>query len=307
MMATVDPVTLLAGVPVTSDIDATAGRWRAIIDARLEQVAEAGGESCCSRLASAMRYSLLASGKRVRPMLAILTAVDFGCDPGRLVDFGCALEMVHCASLMLDDLPSMDDARTRRGRPACHLEFGEATTTLAAVALLNQAYGVIAGCDSVPTNVRVGLVSRLAQAVGTAGLVSGQSRDLIERTSPIDAEQLHRINHQKTGVLFELAVVGGGMISDFDPQRLRFLEQYARHVGQAFQAADDLLDLGRPPSGKDRNADRGKSGSIHDVGEAALRQRLSKEMNDAGAVLRAMSVEGGVLDTYIRSLFVRFN
>ncbi|MFN2333151.1 MAG: hypothetical protein ABR550_01825, partial [Wenzhouxiangellaceae bacterium] len=88
---------------------------------------------------------------------------------------------------------------------------------------------------------------------------------------------------------------------------LNALEDYARHVGQAFQAADDLLDLGRPATGKDSNADRAKAGSIHDVGEAALRQRLTSEINGAGSVLRAMSVDGGTLDAYIRSLFARFH
>ncbi|MDT8409408.1 MAG: polyprenyl synthetase family protein [Wenzhouxiangellaceae bacterium] len=310
MNATVDSAPLQAQAALAgSNIEDISSLWRGRIDARLVGIVDAGSDGCCRQLDSAMRYSLLAPGKRVRPLLAILAALDFDRPAEPILDFGCALEMVHCASLMLDDLPCMDDARMRRGLPACHLHFGEATTMLAAIALLNQAFWVLSRSQALPDPLRAGLVARLSKAVGTAGLVSGQSRDLSERGRLVDDEQLRRINHQKTSVLFELALVGGGLICDLGPRRLARLEAYAHHVGQAFQAADDLLDYGRATadSGKDIGADRGKAGSIHDLGEPALRQRLAAEMGQTGTVLRELSLGGGLLDGYVRALFARFD
>ncbi|MGK7295266.1 MAG: polyprenyl synthetase family protein [Candidatus Wenzhouxiangella sp. M2_3B_020] len=285
---------------------AAVERWRERVDGRLETLIDSGDEAC-PRLLETMRYSLLSRGKRVRPLLAILTALDFDNDPEPLLDFGCALEMVHCASLMLDDLPCMDDARMRRGQPAAHLRFGEATTTLAAIALLNHSYGVLARSRSLPRAVRTALVAELSEAVGTAGLVSGQSRDLGERNQGLDDEAMRRINRQKTGVLFELAVVGAGMILDLPQRRLAALNDYAGHVGLAFQAADDLLDARRSglDTGKDREADLGKGGSVHQIGEAELRDRLETELVAAERELAELELADGLLHRYVRALFDR--
>ncbi len=289
-------------------------RWRDRIDARLAELLPGrhdGASATCPQLAEAMRYCLLANGKRVRPMLAIRTALHFGGDPERMIDFGCALEMVHCASLMLDDLPCMDDASLRRGQPACHQAFGEATTTLAAVALLNQAFGVLARDRALGAELRCELVDRLSTAVGTAGLVSGQSRDLIERAGALDdapdGDALAEINHQKTGVLFELATAGAGCILGLDDGDLGALQRYAGHLGQAFQAADDLLDVRKygADSGKDAGLDRGKAGSVHRIGEEALFARVEQELAAGDAVLPA-AVGGAALDGYVRALFQRF-
>ncbi|MEX2500007.1 MAG: polyprenyl synthetase family protein [Wenzhouxiangellaceae bacterium] len=288
----------------SNNAEHTVRRWRDCVNARLEQLIDAD-EEACPRLVEAMSYSLLAPGKRVRPLLALLTALDCGRDPRVLVDFGCALELVHCASLMLDDLPCMDNAQMRRGQPATHIRFGESTTTLAAIALLNQAYGVIACSRALPESTRCRLVQRLSAAVGTAGLVSGQSRDLIERKRGVDSAGLRRINQQKTGVLFELAVAGGGMIADLPAHRMAALNSYAGHVGQAFQYADDLLDCqqycGR--TGKDCGADIAKAGSVHQLGEAVLRERLERELAAADNRLIALGLERSLLRDFVASLF----
>lgn len=280
--------------------------WRDRVNTRLKDLIRAD-EDACPTLVEAMRYSLLTPGKRVRPLLALLTALDFDRDPAPLVDFGCALELVHCASLMLDDLPCMDNARMRRGQPAAHIQFGEATTTLAAIALLNQAFGVIASSDSLPERLRCQLVARVSQAVGTAGLVSGQSRDLVERKGGMDSDGLARINQQKTGVLFELAVVGGGMIVDLPHERFDALNRYAGHVGQAFQSADDLLDCRKHSrrSGKDCGADVDKAGSVHQVGESALRDRLQRELAEADGQLERVGLDRSLLRAFVLSLFQR--
>lgn len=294
----------------SSALQGTAERsvrlWRERVNSRLEELIRAD-EDACPTLVEAMRYSLLAPGKRVRPLLALFTALDFGRDPGPLIDFGCALELVHCASLMLDDLPCMDNARMRRGQPATHVRFGQATTTLAAIALLNQAFGVIAASPALPDSVRCSLVARLSEAVGTAGLVSGQSRDLVERTGGVDPVALRRINQQKTGVLFELAVVGGGMIVDLSERRLAALNRYAGHVGQAFQCADDLLDCQRHcgSTGKDCGLDVDKAGSVHQLGESTLRERLERELAAADRQLGPLELDECLLRTFVFSLFQR--
>lgn len=284
--------------------------WRRTIDERLLDlmpIKARDGDPTCRELAEAMRYSLLAPGKRVRPLLAIRTALHFGGDARRMVDFGCALEMVHCASLMLDDLPCMDDATTRRGQPACHRKFGDATTTLAAIALLNHAYGVIARDEALDASLRCRLVDRLSEAVGTSGLVSGQCRDLIERAGALDDPAIAEINHQKTGVLFELATAGAGCILGLPEHELGALQRYAGHLGQAFQAADDLLDARQfaEASGKDAGLDRDKAGSVHSVGERVLRERVEAELAAGDRVLPAARGDHA-LDGYVRALFARF-
>lgn len=309
MVATADLLRMPSADETEADMEALADRWRARIDERLIQLLErhCGHEEVCPRLAEAMRYGLLARGKRVRPLLCLLSAIDFGADPEPLLEFGCALEMVHSASLMLDDLPCMDDARLRRGQPAAHVEFGDAITTLAAVGLLNQAYAVVARAEGLQSALRGELVARLSDAVGTAGLVSGQSRDLCERRSEIDCSQMMRINRQKTAVLFELAVTAGALHAGIGETQLDALHRFACQVGLAFQTADDLLDcLGNTiDSGKDTGLDCGKAGSVHTVGEAPLRERLGEELAEARRAMFDLGVQDSLLTGYIEALFRR--
>ena len=287
-------------------------RWchsaRSRINTRLAELVEPA-ENGCASLTEAMRYSLLSPGKRVRPLLALLTAAHFGQDSEQLIDFACALELVHCASLILDDLPCMDDASLRRGQPACHVQFDEATASLAAIALLNLAFGVLARDVRTDADLRCILIDQLSAAVGADGLVSGQSRDLLEREHEVCNEQMRSINHQKTGVLFELAVVGAGTLIELQHAQLEPLREYAHHLGQAFQTADDLLDSGEYAidSGKDSKADQAKSGSVHQLGSQTLNQRLADEMAAARAVLPDGSGgDAGLLNAYLVRLFERF-
>lgn len=309
--------------------------WRDEVDRRLDQhlsdcCNDCGGNSdlnsdlnsdrnsdrnsgqACPRLLLAMRYGVLSPGKRVRPLLAVLTALDFNRDPRDLLDFACALEMVHCASLILDDLPCMDNAGLRRGRKTLHREFDQATATLAAVGLLNQAFGIVADCEALEMSFRNELIKRLSEAVGTSGLVSGQSRDLNDRRSPLSHTALERINHQKTAILFELAVVAGGRHAGVEGARLEALNRFAGHVGLAFQAADDLLDSrahsarAGVSSGKRADSDRGKAGSVHQLGESALIQQIQSQLAAAESELQAMQVSGRYLCGYVRGLFQRY-
>jgi geranylgeranyl diphosphate synthase type II len=257
-------------------------RRRELIDARLaalvpEQAGAAG------RLTAAARYALLAEGKRLRPLLAMAAAEQWGGDPQAALDPGCAIEMVHAASLILDDLPSMDDAQLRRGAPTVHRVFGEGLAVLAAVALLSRAFGVLGEAAAIGPAARLRLVSRLGAAVGFDGLTVGQTLDLYERGDGANEALLTQLNHQKTGVLFELAAEAGALAAgaaDGEGERAR---RFGEHLGAAFQLRDDLLDLEGDAAvlGKDVGQDGDKPTVARLLGPAGARSRLQAELNAA--------------------------
>src|SRR6478609_6473771 len=148
---------------------------------------------------------------------------------GAALDLGCAFEMIHVASLIFDDLPSMDDAGLRRGLPTIHRAFDEATAILAGVGLLNQAYAVIAADRGLPAPLRAELAGRAAQAVGFSGLIAGQARDLFDRDQPRDQAALDRLNHEKTGVLIVAAAQGGAMVAGAPQEAVEAMGVFARH------------------------------------------------------------------------------
>ena len=309
MAATLEPRSNSGSTQEFDEPTGPIGHWHQRCDARLLELLDfhCGADDVCPQLAEAMRYGVLAGGKRVRPLLCFLTAHDFGAEPEPLLDFACALELVHSASLMLDDLPCMDDASLRRGRPAAHLRFGDAVTTLAAVGLLNLAFGVVARSEALDIAVRCELVGRLSDAVGTTGLVSGQARDLCERAGDLGPLQMQQINLQKTAVLFELAVTAGALHAGLADRDIQPLRRFARQIGMGFQSADDLLDLIKDSSltGKDAGLDLAKSGSVHAVGEGVIRERLAQELSEAGRALAELGVRESLLTGYVESLFHR--
>ena len=174
------------------DADATWAEWRSAVDRRLSELVPAvdGG---AGRLSDAARYALLAPGKRLRPLLTMAAAAQFGAPPHAALDAGCAFEMVHAASLLLDDLPSMDDAALRRGRATAHRVHGEDLAVLAAVALLARAFGVLGAAEAIAPEGRLRLVARLSEAVGFDGLSAGQTRDLHERIGTAVEAALDRL------------------------------------------------------------------------------------------------------------------
>jgi len=212
---------------------------RGFIDLRLETLFPPCGSD---PLADAVRAACLSGGKRARPMLAMLSTVHFGGHALAALDFGCALEMVHTASLVLDDLPCMDNGAMRRGQPSLHRRFGEDAAVLSAVALLNQAYAVIAADDRLAAETRLRLTMMLARAIGFGGLATGQMRDLRDLASARDEASLTSLNHQKTGVLFVAAVEGGAVIAGADPAGCASARSFAERLGFAFQLWDDLQD-----------------------------------------------------------------
>ncbi len=259
---------------------------------------------CPERLRAAMEYSLLGGGKRLRPALVLLASRACGGDDERAMPAACAIEMVHTYSLIHDDLPAMDDDDLRRGRPTCHRQFDEATAILAGDGLLTLAFEVVAR-DVRPGEVAAACCVDLANAAGVVGMVGGQMADLEaersgwpltpspcppkQRDASLDGaeeergdatdslEWLESIHRRKTGRLLSCALVLGGRVAGAAPESLRRLENYGRHVGLAFQIADDLLDvLGQEDKmgkGVRKDAGRGKLTYPGLLGEVGSRQK----------------------------------
>jgi geranylgeranyl diphosphate synthase type II len=188
----------------------------------------------------AMRYTLLAPSKRVRAVLVTLSA-DLCGDRRRALPAACAVECVHAASLMLDDLPCMDNAPLRRGRPSAHVVYGEAVTVLAAFGLLNAAFGHLAAAYDGALARR--LVALLSDAVGLDGLVAGQAEDVLATDATVSFDTLERIHRRKTGVLFGAAATAGALTAGGSESAIASLAAYAKNLGLAFQIVDDLLDV----------------------------------------------------------------
>ncbi|MBE7217441.1 MAG: polyprenyl synthetase family protein [Caulobacteraceae bacterium] len=276
---------------------------RAEVDARLAALLP-DPDAVPAALVRAAADAVAGPAKRLRPLLTLLSAEHFGA-PGRgraaALDAGCAVEFVHAASLILDDLPCMDDAALRRGRPAHHRHFGEDVTVLTAVALLNEAYAIVAAVD-LPAEERLLLVRRLTEAVGFGGLVAGQFRDLHERAAT-DCGPLHVLNGQKTGCLFVAAVEAGAIAGGAPPERREAARAFGARLGEAFQILDDLLDLTSTPeaAGKDVRQDEGKATVVSLVGAEAARAEIKLRLGQALAELS--DARGGALGGYVETLF----
>jgi geranylgeranyl diphosphate synthase type II len=194
----------------------------------------------------AMRYSLFAGGKRIRPILCIEAARAVSDSAPGVERAACALELTHTYSLIHDDLPALDNDDFRRGRPTCHKQFGEAMAILAGDALLTLAFEVLVGIES-DAERRALLVGELAKAAGTiGGMIGGQVADLEGEGQTPTAELLDSIHHAKTGALLRASVRMGAICAGADASRLEALTCYGRHVGLAFQIVDDILDVEQP-------------------------------------------------------------
>ena len=216
--------------------------YQALVNAELDRLVAGDG----TPVSRSMAYTVGAPSKRVRPVLTLLAAELCGGVPARAVPAAAVMELVHASSLILDDLPSMDDAPLRRGRKANHLEFGEAIAILAAFGLLNLAYGTLARAYDAALAAR--LSSLVAAAVGTDGLIGGQAVDLLATDQQITFETLERIHRGKTGALFSAAATSGAIIAGAPADAVGSLAAYAKNLGLAFQIIDDVLDVEGDPS-----------------------------------------------------------
>jgi geranylgeranyl pyrophosphate synthase len=211
--------------------------YQATVAAELTRLLPAG----TGRVEQAMAYTGLAPSKQVRAVLVMLCAELCRDSADRAVPAAAAIELVHASSLILDDLPAMDDAPLRRGRRANHLEFDEATAILAAFGLLNLAYSVLAG--GYPPPLATQMTTLVSNAVGPSGLIGGQALDLAATDKTITFETLERIHRGKTGALFVAAAACGASIGGAGAEPIAALTAYAKNLGLAFQIVDDLLDV----------------------------------------------------------------
>lgn len=197
-----------------------------------------------TELIEAMRYAVLDGGKRIRPFLTVSSADLFNVETERSLRVAAAIEMVHCYSLVHDDLPAMDDDELRRGQPTCHVKYGEATAILAGDALLTRAFEVLADDKTHPDpHVRSDLVMALSKAAGPAGMVGGQMLDLIAEESDLNMPEITRLQRMKTGMLIAVSCEAGAILGKATQGASHALHAYAHDLGLAFQIADDLLDV----------------------------------------------------------------
>ncbi len=264
---------------------------------------------CPERLAESIRYSLLAPGKRIRPCLVLMACEAVGGNIEAALPAASALEMVHCYSLIHDDLPAMDDDDLRRGRPTNHKQFDEATAILAGDGLLTEAFAVLARGVR-PVEIIGDCVLELAQAAGVSGMVGGQQADLeSESLSSITIEQLEAIHRRKTGALLAASLRLGARIGGASPQILRSLTIYGESIGLAFQIADDLLDvLGQQEKmgkGVRKDATLGKQTYPSLLGVEESRRRAKELIDQACEAVAPLGANRGPLTALARYLIER--
>ena len=215
---------------------------RSAIEAELDRLTPLADERP-QTLHRAMRHSLMAGGKRLRPILFCAAAEAVGRTEGALTP-ACSLEFIHTYSLIHDDLPALDNDDFRRGLPTCHKVFGEATAILAGDALLTRAFQVLAETEDAPASVRIAMIRELAAAAGTVdGMIGGQVEDLEAEGRPVEEARLHYIHRSKTGALIRASVRMGGMFAEASNEQLDSLSAYGSAIGAAFQIVDDILDV----------------------------------------------------------------
>jgi geranylgeranyl diphosphate synthase type II len=287
-----------------SQIDAMSGR----VDVCLAELVPTA-DTWPRQLHEAQRHALLSPGKRFRPLLTIFLAEACGIDDDRRVaamEVGCAIEMVHAASLILDDLPCMDDADLRRNQPTTHVAFGESTAILSATALLNRSFGVVARNGALDAEQRAELCDLLSYAVGSSGLIAGQMADL-DNTGSASVSEIERVNRLKTGALFDFSADAAAIMANSPAAQRAALKDFSRQIGLAFQLLDDVKDVLQSPvvSGKTSGRDEGKTTLVakHSMSEtkAMLETYL---VNAKTALARAGLKEVDTLSTLINRQFL---
>ena len=230
------------------DLDAYFSSHAKRINAALESILETSGRT--DRILEAMKYSLMAGGKRIRPILCMAATEAAGGDAENALPAACALEMIHTYSLIHDDLPAMDNDALRRGKPTCHMAFDEATAILAGDALLTLAFQTlssieISGADQAAMWLRV--IQLISHAAGYCGMIQGQMMDIASEGSQLTVAELQSMHRLKTGALIEASVCSGAVLSGLNSTQIQMLERYAQNIGLAFQVTDDILNVEGDP------------------------------------------------------------
>jgi farnesyl diphosphate synthase len=293
--------------PFVARLEATAKDIEDLLDRLLSTAPAAGELARPARVIEAIRYSSLGGGKRFRPFLVAECAALFEVPRQQALMAGAALECVHCYSLVHDDLPAMDNDDLRRGQPTAHRKYDEATAILAGDGLLTFAFDILSRPQTHPEPaVRIELVGALARAAGLGGMVGGQMLDLAAEgrfrgngPERLGEDGVCTLQAMKTGALLRFACEAGGMLGSATPQQRKALERYGSAVGQAFQIADDLLDLEGDTAlvgkqtGKDAQA--GKATMVDVLGAAGAKARLKELVADAEHALASFGPSAAIL------------
>jgi geranylgeranyl diphosphate synthase type II len=253
--------------------------------ARVEEILQQLVVADAGPVERSMAYTLHAPSKRVRPVLTMLSAELCGGTASRALPAAAAVELVHTSSLILDDLPSMDNASLRRGRPANHVAFGEAIAILAAFGLLNLAFETLSRKYDPPLAAR--LATLVGDAVGCDGLIAGQAADLLATEREIGFDLLERIHRGKTGALFNASAVAGALAAGATEDSIAALSAFAKNLGLAFQIIDDLLDVEGDPAetGKAVRQDARKTTFVSFSGVAGAHQLAAELCQTADRAL----------------------
>jgi len=221
-----------------------------------------------SVIVSAMRYSLMAQGKRIRPILCIAASQAVGGQTEDVIGVACSLEMIHTYSLIHDDLPAMDNDDLRRGKPTCHIAFDEATAILTGDALLTLAFEILSSIE--PNDINDALkwlrvIKIIAIAAGYKGMIEGQIKDIISEGNPLGLEDLEQMHTLKTGALIEASIITGAILGNGNFEQIEQLKIYAKNIGLAFQVIDDILNVEGDPvvMGKDVGTDQARKKSTY--------------------------------------------
>jgi geranylgeranyl diphosphate synthase type II len=262
----------------------------------------------------AMRYSLFAGGKRIRPILALAAAEALHAPSEPLLPVACALECIHTYSLIHDDLPAMDDDDLRRGKPTCHVVFGEAEAILAGDGLLSFAFELLTHADAQQTISPVAqlkMINLIAKAIGPVGMVGGQSLDLAAEGQAIDFEHLRLIHGYKTGALITASVQAGAIFGQGDEEQFAALSRYGVQIGLAFQIVDDLLDVEGTTEdlGKTAGADAERNKATYPAffGVAKTKVMAKEAVEEALTALEIFDAQAEPLRALARYIYERNN
>jgi len=305
----------MGSVSFADRLNAVADDTEALLARLLDGTPLPGETARPERLTAAMRHAALGGGKRLRPFLVVESAALFDAPRDSALLTGCALELVHCYSLVHDDLPAMDDDDLRRGRPTVHKAYDEATAILAGDSLLTLAFDVLAGVEvHTDANVRIALVRELARASGLGGMAGGQMLDLsaegrFAAKRSLSESEIVTLQAMKTGALIRFACRAGAILGQASETDHAAMMRYGAAIGEAFQIADDLLDvegdaatLGKA-AGKD--ADAGKATLVSALGVQGARAKLDSLIETADAALAPFGAKADTLRAAARFIAER--
>jgi geranylgeranyl diphosphate synthase type II len=292
-----------------ANLKAKLTHWRKQLETSMEELVPRAGERP-AKLHAAMRYSLEAGGKRIRPILLLAVHEAFG-DRGNPLPAAVALECIHTYSLIHDDLPCIDNSDLRRGRPSCHKAFDEPTALLAGDALLTFAFQLLSRAYADKPALAIALVSDLAEASGSTQLIGGQMEDIINENSAIEPDTLDFIHRNKTAAIITAALTMGLRFSEPDESRLKAIHKAGYHIGMAFQIIDDILDATQPtallgkPAGLDAAAGKSTFVALHGLDGA--RKAATEHSEAARQTLISMRGNTTVLEALIERMANRMH